>query len=333
MSISQQVQVVLSGGYYFRSINRLIGDLQPLFALARRETPAVVDIDLRKMTFIGPSGVALLVATLHMLRARRLTLDGGYIHHPEAQGVGNYLHRIDFYKRLFSKEDWPDYVDKAEALGMRECRHFPSDPDAEDWNASLRSVTRELLNAIEELIATDDAAHTSLDLALSELTENVGYHADTNLGGFAAVQYLRHSNEIELAIADLGIGIADSLRRNAELKKAAGTDLSAIQTALRATVTSTPWRNSGYGLTFTQFLLAQNEGRLLVRSGTGHVLRGSKISNRTVPQHLPGTLVGMRLRTDCPLDFKAAYDLLDRAIEAVKSLSASHPHQGNHEAG
>jgi hypothetical protein len=321
----------LSGGYYFRSINRLVGDLAPLFELDRRGQPAVVVVDLCRLTFIGPCGVALLLAILHKLRQRGLTLPGGFIRPPDARGAGNYLHRIDFYKRLFSEQEWPDYVDKGQPLGMRECKHFPSDPDAPDWNPVLRGVAHDLLSAIEELIATDDAAHTSLDLALSELTENVGYHADTEFGGFAAVQYLRHSNEIELAIADLGVGIARSLRRNAELASLANDDLTAIQTALTATVTSTPWRNSGYGLTFTQLLLALNGGRLLVRSGTGHVMRGTKDSDRSVSQHLPGTLVGMRLRTDCPLDFRAAYDLLEQAIAAAKDLYVDHS-QGNREA-
>ncbi len=75
-------------------------------------------------------------------------------------------------------------------------------------------------------------------------------------------------------------------------------------------------------MTFTQFLLAQNCGRLLVRSGRGHVVRGANKSDRTVPQYLPGTLVGMRLRTDHPLDFQTAYDALDRAIEAVRGTSS-----------
>jgi anti-sigma regulatory factor (Ser/Thr protein kinase) len=312
-----QATLTLSGGYYFHTINRLIGQLEPLFELDRSNTQAVITIDLRNLTFIGPAGVALLVATLHRLRERRLTLTGGVIYPPVSPGMRTYLHRIDFYKRLFADEGWPDHVERGEPLGMRECKHFPSDPEDLEWSSSLRTVTLDILAAIEELVSTDDAAHTSLDLALSEITENVGYHADTLFGGFAAVQALRHSNEVEVAIVDLGVGIASSLRRNPTFASAATDDLTAIRTALTATVTATPWRNSGYGLTFTQLLLALNEGRLLVRSGKGHVIRGAKTSDRLVKPHLPGTLVGLRLRTDRPLDFHAAYDALGRAIQAV----------------
>lgn len=327
-----RVRLRLAGGYYFRQINRLISDLWPLFEVERLSQPSVFEIDLRKLTFVGPCGVALLVAILHRLRQRNLTLEGGWITQPEAPGIATYLHRIDFYKRLFAEEAWPDIVDKSATLGMRECKHFPSDAEDPDWTQSLRAVTYDLLDAIEELVPTDQAAHTSLDLALSELFENVGYHADTEYGGFAAVQALRGSNEIELGIADLGIGLAESLRRSPALAAAASDDLAAIQTALTATVTSTPWRNSGYGLTFTQLLLALNGGRLLVRSGRGHVLRGASTSDRLVDPYLPGTLVGLRLRTDQALDFRQAYDLLERAIEAVRQNLADR-NAKHHETG
>src|SRR5262249_31746295 len=121
------VNVTIAGGYYFRSINRLIADLQPLFDIDHHGEPVVVDIDMRKLTFLGPCGLALLLATLHRLRERGLAAEGSYIHNPTALGVANYLHRIDFYKLLFAERDLPDYVGRRQPLGMRECRHFPSD--------------------------------------------------------------------------------------------------------------------------------------------------------------------------------------------------------------
>lgn len=102
------------------------------------------------------------------------------------------------------------------------------------------------------------------------------------------MQHLPKSKEIEVAIADLGVGIPHSMRQSKQAVGPAADDLLMIQLALTATVTSTPWRNSGYGLTYTGFLLAHNEGRLLIRSGSGHVIRGSKRVDRLVEQSLPG---------------------------------------------
>jgi hypothetical protein len=65
------------------------------------------------------------------------------------------------------------------------------------------------------------------------------------LGGVAAAQALPHSQEVELAIVDLGVGICASLSKNPEYQS--HHDLAAIRLALVPTVTATPERNSGYG--------------------------------------------------------------------------------------
>src|SRR5206468_2397825 len=98
--------------------------------------------------FLGPCGVALVVAILHRLHERGLMLAGGVIKTPAAPGIGTYLHRIDFYKRALNTDDLPDVVAKGEPLGMRECKGFLSDPDDPEWSADLRAVTRDLLDAI-----------------------------------------------------------------------------------------------------------------------------------------------------------------------------------------
>jgi hypothetical protein len=97
-------------------------------------------------------------------------------------------------------------------------------------------------------------------------------------------------------------------------------DLAAIRLALVPTVTATPDRNSGYGLAFTQFLLGLNGGRLLVRSGYGHVQRGARTVDKIEEQYLPGTVVGLRIRTDRSFDFVRAWDQLTAALDNVPAL-------------
>ena len=55
------VQVRLSGGYGFAQLERLIRDLSPLLNL---EDPHLLELDLRGLAFIGPAGLALVVATM-----------------------------------------------------------------------------------------------------------------------------------------------------------------------------------------------------------------------------------------------------------------------------
>ena len=304
-----EVNVRLAGGYYFHTLKRAITELQPLFNVRK---PARVVVDMSDLTFLGPAALALTAAALHRIYDAGLAEGGSYLRAPRNKAVFNYLHRVDLFRVVFDAE-FPSPSERRETVGFRECQHFVEDEER-------RRVASSVLEVFDEVVTTDRAARTSLDLALDELTENVLFHADAPMGGYVAAQALSHSKEIEVGIVDLGVGIAGSLAKNPDYAQRVQDDVSAITTALKPTVTATPGRNSGYGLTFTQFLMNMNEGRLLVRSGHGHVQRGDRVIEKFEEHPLPGTLVGLRLRTDKPFDFKKAYTLLNRALESLGKL-------------
>jgi hypothetical protein len=137
------------------------------------------------------------------------------------------------------------------------------------------------------------------------------------MGGFAAAQRFKNTQEIEIAIVDLGRGIAASLSTNPDHAEEAEDDISAIHAAIRPLVTATPERNSGYGLALTRFLLEMNDGRLIVWSGEGRVQFGERHIKKRV-QDLPGTVVALRLHTDRPFDITTAYQRLNEAIEEIE---------------
>lgn len=217
---------------------------------------------------------------------------------------------MDFIRVLFEGADVEDPVERHESTGLRECRHFVTEDEC-------LGAARDLADALEEKVSTDDMAKNSLYVCLSELAENVFFHANTPYGGFAAAQPFTKSKEIEVAIVDLGVGIAASLRQNPQYADLITDDLTAIKTAIRPTVTATPGRNSGYGLAFTRYLLQINHGRLIIRSGTGYLQDGVQPAGGVVDDMLPGTLVALRLRTDRPFDSSQAWDLLTRAIKDI----------------
>lgn len=299
--------VTLSGPYYLNQLERLIRNLQP--ALALREATSI-RIDLGGVTFMGPAALALTLATLSRLREGGLAAPGSVVTSPRSIGMHTYLERMDFYNVLIDGYELVNTVERHEHEGLRECRHFVQDEEC-------RGVANDLADALAETVSTDEFARTSLQLCLTELTENVYYHANTALGGYAAAQPLKSTREIEVAIVDLGVGIADSLAKNPQYAEAAEDDVTAIRTATKPTVTATPERNSGYGLAFTRFLLETNSGRLLVRSGYGRVEYGEHPTAKREEYALPGTLVALRLHTDEPFDFQRAYKLLTRAINTI----------------
>jgi hypothetical protein len=169
---------------------------------------------------------------------------------------------------------------------------------------------------LERVPRSDSLARAGVITAFSELTENVIFHADTPLGGYAAAAYSKKKREIEIGIVDLGIGVRASLDKNPALVPSA-SDVDAIRSAMTPTISSTPERNSGYGLAFTQGLLLANGGQMRVRSGCGAATIGPGVDFGSRPNNLPGTLVLLRARADRPLDASQAWDdLLDR-IERV----------------
>jgi hypothetical protein len=298
----------LRGGYYFGQLERLIRDLQPLLHL---KEPKAVEIDLQKMVFIGPTGTALLLATANRLGELGC---GVRITPPSNPLTYRYLLRSDFV-RLFTSSEYPEPFLRKAPKGFRPCAHFTTDEEC-------TRVSRELSDALIERAPTDAGARGAIKTALHELAENVIFHADTPSGGYAAAAYSRKRHEIEMGIVDLGIGIRASLSKNPALG-VVGDDVSAVQKAMIPTISSTPERNSGYGLAFTQLLLLFNGGSLRIRSGHGAAVMGPGIDYSARPDHLPGTLVVLRARTDQPLDASRAWKGLMKEIKRVVANGGS----------
>lgn len=301
--------VELSAAYHLHSIRRMVRSLKPIYDLKK---PTVVTLDLAGLTFIGPASLAYMIAVMRRGRESGVVANGSMVLHPRSIAVMTYLHRMDALQVLFEKEpnEIPDPVVRHDASGLKECEHFSSEDGG-------RRVAGALAKAVQEEVATDKLTAAALDICLTELAENVYFHADTSHGGFAAAQTFKNSKEIEVAIVDLGIGIAASLGENPDHASEAADDITAIKAAVRPLVTATPERNSGYGLALTRFLLEINDGRLIVWSRKGMVQFGEKHVEKRI-EDLPGTIVALRLHTDRPFDIARAYERLNSAIEEIE---------------
>ena len=66
-----------------------------------------------------------------------------------------------------------------------------------------------------------------------------------------------------------------------------------------------------------------------VRSGFGHVQRGARTVDKLEDEHLPGTVVGLRIKTDRPFDFTLAWNQLTDALNNVPSLLDQLRHADN----
>lgn len=112
--------------------------------------------------------------------------------------------------------------------------------------AESPSVTRGLVEAVEESYEIDPITSGALKSCVNEVVENVFYHARSPIDALVSVQ--TEDRKVELVIVDTGRGIRKSLLEVAEYRPKAHDDCSAIRLALKKNVTTTGDDRRGIGL-------------------------------------------------------------------------------------
>jgi len=164
-----------------------------------------------------------------------------------------------------------------EAVGIRPIRNKLNELDAVGRFLPIeRLSSRDAVNEVAARLANltlkakmDDLSHRALDIAISELVDNCFAHsgASDGLYGVACAQYWPRGDLMQIAIADMGVGIRKSLESaetpdvRAQVKTA-----NACELATEYGVTSKPSNHAGYGLALARELLKRNEGVLIVCS-------------------------------------------------------------------
>ncbi len=154
---------------------------------------------------------------------------------------------------------------------------------------------------------TIDAVHTML----RELVDNCYSHADVNddVYGVICGQVWPAGSKAQIAIADTGIGIRQSLGLNPDLlERIKGTNCCELATEYG--VTGKPGKgHSGYGLAVARKLLEQNNGSLIVRSGKeGFNLINRRPVSYNSPKEWHGTLLVIEWDLDVPVNIGDVYE-------------------------
>jgi hypothetical protein len=303
-----QVEVALRGPYRLNTFDRLVRQLQPLFEL---DAPEMIKIDLSGLVYLSPAALATLVATVGDLADRGLIDEGSAYVPPSSYLVARYLARMDFEK-LFVDDAPEEAFQRRKEDAFRPCQVFT------DSDGALTAAT-DLSQAMTEACALDTGAHIAIWSALQEVAQNVILHAGSPAGGVGVAQRSKSGQVFEMAIADRGVGIPDSLARNPDF--AGLSDLAALQVATELGVTGTPGQGEGAGLYVTRVLLRHNGGTLVLRSRSAHLESGLRPIGRNGLPVFPGTLVVLRTRLDRPLRMQPLFRILDREAPPEPSVS------------
>lgn len=189
-------------------------------------------------------------------------------------------------------------------------RFLPIEPlrsraDVQDCSDRLASITR-LANASAE-------SCTSLSIAVSELIDNCFSHANVErdgLHGLACAQYWPKGQLMQIAIADMGIGIRSTFTqadRQEYRERVKTMNCCALATELGAS-SKLDNGHAGYGLALARQLAEQNKGTITVYSGSewlhssnGQCMEGGDGVGWN------GTMIVAEFNTALPLSTQAVY--------------------------
>lgn len=179
-----------------------------------------------------------------------------------------------------------------------------------------RSDVQDCSNRLSEITKHTQASEEScqsLSIAISELIDNCFSHAKSEsegLHGLACAQYWPRGQLMQIAIADMGMGIRrtfDRADREEFRAKVKAMNCCALATELGAS-SKLDNGHAGYGLALARQLAEQNKGTITVYSGSEwfHSTKGycSEDGNGVVWN---GTMVVTEFNTANPLSTQAVY--------------------------
>jgi len=285
--------------------------------------PAV--LNLRTIHFIRPSLLVLLRAYVDLLMRgdERLKLKPRQVWamQPVSKQAGRYMKAMNLYGAIKPTEE-----DSAEDSAVEQrlpLRRLQPLTDTDEPAAKLKRII------LQQLPHGRDTGPlgTALGITLAELLENFARHSESGRVGWVCAQYYRgrtyretkarakprtREDAIEMAIADTGIGIANSLSAIEEYKRAIAGGRNPCELATELGVTGKPEVHSGYGLYVTRRLCERNGGIFKLASGD-HWFKSDR--GRTECGNLrspwPGTFVALRLSLQQDLDVNRIYEEME----------------------
>lgn len=299
-------RINISGILGCRNIHNFILAVQPVIGLIDSSVPFHLEMDLRYLGFVYPTGTAALAGFALFLQ-RHSSCQSVKVDRPLNSDVDSYLARMDLYRLLNFPEryQWQRHDAKGRFRELVEIG--PAD--------SSETVVTQLVEILEQqinLLSSD--TKNALLIALGEMIDNVLYHAQSPVNAIVCAQAYPRQRQLELAIVDCGRGFRQSLMDNPDLRRRFTTADEAIQLAVQMEITSNPAGNNGYGLYVTSELVKANDGEMSICSETGkyEIRQGIEYSEQMCYDgdilKWPGTIVGIVVNLDKPLAARPIYD-------------------------
>lgn len=248
-------------------------------------------LNLRHLNFISSSGLVTLASVIKFSQNQANIRGNSTLKQPIDKDVRTYLSRIDFYNRIG--------VEQEEDFNRRDPKRRFLELSVVESESEVHEVSKKLCGILKDKTSVDKKFLNVISYSLGEILENVFHHAQSPINGLVSAQYYPKQGEVNISIADCGIGIKESLTSNPELSSRVSNDKTALELALKVDTTSKPSKHTGEGLYITSNLIKKNRGNLYLHSGNATLT----IRENTAPlienaSYWQGTLIDLRFDTN-----------------------------------
>lgn len=209
-------------------------------------------IDASGLERAEPFGTTLLATAIVARESKGLGVTR--IRPPKESGVAVFLEEIGFPHFGEIKGARPER--KGDTLHMRQL------------TAMEPLYVHEVANLVQRWVpGTPDTAAELIELCFNELLQNVFEHSDSPVGCFAHSRWFKQKENVKIAVADAGIGIARSLKKNPRFARLDERALVRTAVLTEGATARTSGGYGGYGLKHLRALAIERSGRLTVVSG------------------------------------------------------------------
>ena len=252
-----------------------------------------MDIDLRECEFVRPPA-ALWCAVYLALASRRGCHCRLLV--PSNMGVCSYLASLGLFSVL--RDLGIEVDDRDVHPGNPEKIVLPLTPFTTAAEAS------DLTNRAADSLSSSNLGPVNLTTIVtelfSELALNAAEHSRSPFGAMACIQFAEFSEGPRFActVADGGIGILESLRRNEALRRRISYDWDALELAIRERVSGTGHPHRGIGLYGVSEDVRVPGRSLLLHSGLGTLAITEELESSAKRSRLfPGMLAHLTIST------------------------------------
>lgn len=243
--------------------------------------------------FIKPFHLATLTHKLRQQKISKLSITESLSNYADTV---KHWHALDIAPTSITINRWPD--------GRYHPIELLKNSNSVD---DIAEKLTELFSTACKDVKTLDGVNTML----RELIGNCYAHSDVTDGVFGVVcaQIWPKENKAQIVIADTGIGIRTSLMQNLSLYPKIENE-NCCELSTEYGITGKPGKgHSGYGLTVARKLIEQNNGNLIVRSGTEmFCYQSGNVTSKSSQRDWEGTLLLIEWDINAQMNIGKVYE-------------------------